>query len=62
MSKIMLIIGSLFFILALISFGLTIWLIWKDFAFWKTIADLLASSVGVFWGLVLVLLSKKFGR
>jgi len=58
----MLIIGSLFFILALISFGLTIWLIWKDFAFWKTIADLLASSVGVFWGLVLVLLSKKFGR
>lgn len=62
MNKVMLIIGTLFFILSIISFGLTIWLMWKDFAFWKTIADLIATSIGVFWGVVLVVLSKKLIR
>ncbi len=62
MSKIMLTIGTLFFILSVVSFCLTVWLLWNNFSFWKLIADLIATSVGVFWGIVIVLLSKKFGH
>ncbi len=62
MSKIMLTIGTLFFILSIVSFSLTVWLLWNNFSFWKLFADLIATSVGVFWGIVIVLLSKKFGH
>ncbi|TES92099.1 MAG: hypothetical protein E3J87_06150 [Candidatus Cloacimonadota bacterium] len=62
MSKVIFILGTLFFILSLIAFALTIWLMWKDFAFWKLIANVIATFIGAFWGIVLLILAKKFGH
>ena len=59
MNKVLGIIGIIFIILSIVAFGVTVWFMWKDFAFWKLIANVIATSIGAFWGLVLVLLGKK---
>ena len=62
MSKVLQIVGTIFIILSIIAFGVTVWFMWKDFSFLKLIADAIGTSVGVFWGLILILLSKQFRR
>ncbi|MCK4234872.1 hypothetical protein KAX75_10615 [candidate division WOR-3 bacterium] len=59
MNKVIGIIGIIFILLSIVAFGVTVWFMWKDFSFWKLIANVIATSIGTFWGLVLVLLGKK---
>ena len=61
MSKVCLIFGIIFLLLGAIAFILSLQIMWKDFAFWRLIASIIVTSVGVFWGLVLVLIGKKIG-
>ncbi len=62
MKYVMQIVGILFFVLSLVAFLVTIYVMWESFSFWKLIADVIGTSIGAFWGLVLILLSKYFGR
>lgn len=62
MKLVMQVIGILFFVLSLVAFIVTVWLMWKDFSFWKLVADVIGTSIGAFWGLVLIFLSKFVGR
>ena len=62
MKYVMQVIGVLFFVLSLVGFLVTIWVMWNAFSFWKLIADVIGTSIGAFWGLVLIFLSKFVGR
>lgn len=62
MKYVMQVVGILFFVLSLVAFLVTIWVMWNAFSFWKLIADVIGTSIGAFWGLVLIFLSRFFGR
>jgi hypothetical protein len=61
MGKVCVIFGIIFLLLSAASFIMSLHILWMGFAFWKLIASVIVTCIGVFWGLVLVIIGKKIG-